>query len=427
MKQTPFPIDFFPTELRDIILETSANYKFNNDFLCGSVLSACAGSIGNSFCVQVRGKWIERLSLYLSIVASPGINKSAPLSWALSPIEAREDEIFKVYRQMIKDFKQDPNNKDKQPPPIVKTIITDATPEAVIQQLNTNEKGILIYVDELSGFLDTFQRYSKGNDEQMYLSAWSGKTIVVDRKTSISLRIKNPVINIVGTIQPNLFDKIFSTKEDSGFFDRWLIINPLNAQKEIWSETEIRPEVYNNYERIINKLLNLQLYVNNFGETESRMVTYSTEAWNEIKEWQKYNTAEVNKTDLDFIKAIRAKMEIYIHRFALISHLMQYGCSNSFMPSAQIERDSAIKAIQLSNYFINNAIFARSSDKSIKLTEKWRELYDSLPENEVTFTMSEILDRANFLEIKEVSVKRWVKNSTGKLITKIKHGVYAKI
>lgn len=426
MKQTPFPVDFFPTKLRDIILETAANYNFNLDFLSGSVYSACASSIGGSYCVQVRGKWIERPSHYMSIVASPGINKSAPLGWALSPIEKREDELFKVYINMVKEFKKDPNNKDKQPPPLQKTIVSDATIEAVIRQLDINEKGILIYVDELSGFLSTFQRYSKGNDEQLYLSAWSGKTIVVDRKTSITLRIKNPVINIVGTIQPNIFEKCFASKEDSGFFDRWLIINPTNIYKEIWPTNEIRPEIYDQYSNIINRLLDQQMLLNDFGDVESRMIQYSNKGWELIRQWQIINTNEINITDYDYIKAIRAKMEIYIHRFALTNHLIEYGCSNNFYPEREINEDSCRKAIMLANYFINNAIFARSSDKSLKLTEKWRDLYDSLPDDEITFTMSEFLERAKFLDIAETSAKRWLKSSTPTLITKIKHGIYAK-
>lgn len=428
MQQNNFPLSFFPDILADIITRTSKDYNFNPDFLAASILSASATAVGNSYCVQVKGDWIERNTNYIAIVASPGMNKSAPLKWALSPLQKQEKELFKVYKSMIKEFSENPANKDRQPPPLIKTIIGDATPEAVVQQLDKNERGVMIYVDELAGYLATFQRYSKGNDEQFYLSVWSGHPVVVDRKTSASIRINTPVLNIVGTIQPNIFDKCFNNKEDSGFFDRWLIVNPPNPEKLPWSDNDISQDVADHYERIVNRLLSLQLYINQFDESEAKVLRYGQEAWEIIKKWQRSNTSSINYADQDHIKAIRAKMEIYIHRFAMLNHLLLYACDGQLLsPDHAITSISAKAACKLADYFIENALKARSGDPAENLQGVHRDIFSMLPD--IPFTTHQFLELAETFGLTERSAKRWLdKNSLpkGKLITKIKHGTYAK-
>lgn len=426
MQENNFPLKFFPKTLRQIILETCDVFQFNPDFLAASILSVSASAIGNSYHITVKDGWIERNSIFLAIVASPGINKSAPLSWALKPLENKEKELYKEYKNFLKDFESNPENKDKPAPTLVKTIVSDATPEAVVQQLDKNERGILIYNDELSGFLNTFQRYSKGNDEQFYLSVWSGKPVVVDRKTTKSIRINEPVLNIIGTIQPSVFDKSFNSKEDSGFFDRWLIVNPKNAKKQAWCDNQINPFTYESYHSIINKMQDLSFHENQWGERESHNLTYSKEAWSLIKQWQSRNTNSINQTDMDHIRAIRAKMEIYVHRFCTIAHLIEFATADKVFVESQINEEIAGRAILLCDYFISNAITARSGDTSEHLGEPWQKLHDSLPGNEVQFTYADFAKYADFLEISETSAKRWLKAQTGKSIIKIKHGTYSK-
>lgn len=426
MQQEKFPLKFFPKQMKAIILEVCEVFQFNPDFLASSILLASSTAIGNTFHITVKDGWIERNSLFLAIVASPGINKSAPLSWALKPLENKEKELYKKYKEYLKEFEADVENKDKPAPTLIKTIVSDATPEAVVQQLDKNERGILIYNDELSGFLNTFQRYSKGNDEQFYLSVWSGKPVVVDRKTSVSIRINEPVLNIVGTIQPSVFDKSFNTKEDSGFFDRWLIVNPKNAKKMAWTDEQIDPFTYDAYHRIINNLCDLRFHENQWGEMESQNLTYSSEAWELIKQWQFNNTTSINKTDMDHVRAIRAKMEIYVHRFCTVAHLIQFAVDEKAFVEAKINEESAAKGIMLCDYFISNAITARSMDDSNNFQDNWKELYDSLPNNEIQFTYADFAKYADFLQIPETSAKRWLKSQINKSIVKIKHGTYAK-
>lgn len=424
-----FPLSFFPEDLQNIIEEVCETNRFHKDFLSCSIITTAATAIGNTYSIKITDSWKERSNLFIAIVGTPGVNKSAPLTWALDPIEKKEREIYKNYLSYLAEFEADEKNKGKSPGTLVKTIVSDATPEAVVQQLHKNERGILIYNDELSGFINSFQRYSKGNDEQFYLSVWSGKPVVVDRKTQVSIRINRPMLNIVGTIQPSVLQKSFEGKEDNGFFDRWLICSPNDAVKEYWSDITLEPSTKDHYDFIIGKLLGRELSENVWGEMEPQEINYSDESYAALKLWQKKNTDLINKSELDNVKAIRSKMETYIHRFCLIKHMIDFSCTEFAFPGLYIDVNNVEQSILLAEYFIKNAMKTRSSDPSETLQGIYKDLYNQLPDQDVPFTTKQFTDICTGLGIPERTSKRWIEANTipkGKLITKVKHGLYAK-
>lgn len=424
-----FPLTFFPLTMQNIITEVCETNRFHKDFLSCSIITTAATAIGNTYCIKITDSWKERPNLFLALVGTPGVNKSAPLTWALDPIEKKEREIYKSYLGYLAEFEADEGNKGKSPGALIKTIVSDATPEAVVQQLHKNERGILIYNDELSGFINSFQRYNKGNDEQFYLSVWSGKPVVVDRKTQVSVRINQPMLNVVGTIQPSVLRKSFDGKEDNGFFDRWLLCCPDDATKEYWSDITLEPSTKESYDFFINKLLSRDLSQNIWGDMYPQEINYTDESFNRLKKWQKTNTDHINKSELDNIKGIRSKMETYIHRFCLIKHLIDFSCSDFTFPGLFINTETVEESINLAEYFIHNAVKNRSSDPEDSLQGIYKDLYMQLPDQDMPFTTKQFSEICNSLGIPERTAKRWIDSNTipkGKLITKVKHGIYAK-
>src|SRR5690606_30938995 len=171
-----------------------------------------------------------------------------------------------------------------------KPILSDATPEAVALQLAYYLKGSVIVVDELAGFIKSFDKYAKGADEQFYLSAWSGKSITKDRVSSESLYIPFPFLSIIGTIQPEWADQVFYGKEESGFFDRWLLCYPERITKPYPAQTHLDPNITGLYDAIIQKLLDFKVSV----DDQPTKVNYSPEAWEIVLEWIKRNTDAEN-------------------------------------------------------------------------------------------------------------------------------------
>lgn len=428
MQPNDFPLTYFHPRLADIITKVCEANRFHKDFLSSAIISVAATAIGNTYSVHITESWKEKCNFFIAMVGSPGVNKSAPLTWALHPLEMKERESYKKYIQYLKEFAEDEKNAGKQPGGLIKTIVSDATPEAVVQQLDGNERGILIYNDELSGFINTFQRYNKGNDEQFYLSVWSGKPVVVDRKTTKSIRINHPFLNIVGTIQPGVLEKSFHGKEDSGFFDRWLICKPQNIVKEYWSDDVLDPIHKENYTSIIQTLMAININYNTWGDMECKSVEYSPDAMKRLRRWQKSNTDLINSSDLDNVKAIRSKIETYVHRFALLKHLMDYACGDANYIDGLISVECVAESVKLCEYFISGALSIRSSDPADILQGFEKDIYNTLPDD-IQFTTRQFIDICTGLGLAERTAKRWIDKYTapkGKLLTKLKHGIYVK-
>ena len=422
-----FPLDFFPDKLVRVIKEVAYCNRFNTDYLCTSILSTCATAIGNSYALRVKDQWIERATLWVAIVGLPGVAKSHPISWAMGPIMQREKQLYKEFKQKVKEWQAEPDKDEKPKPDLIKTVIGDATPEAIAHQLSINERGILIHNDELSGFLSTFQRYNKGNDEQFYLTVWSGKQWTVDRKTSIPISINEPVVNINGTIQPSILEKLFKDREDSGFTDRWLISNPKGVKKEYWTDDVVSYESTDTYNSLIDNLQDLSMTFDEWGSITAHIIEYEWDAMAVIKKWHMANTDKINETEVEMVRAIRAKMEIYIHRFALIAYLVDNAMQDGGAFPFKVDFKAAERACKLADYFLEESISMRTQEASNSLTGVWREIYDMLPEDEQEFQIIHYMQLCKMMGVNDGTAKSFLSRNTGKLFQKAGRGRYYKI
>lgn len=422
-----FPLEYFPETFRPILEEVAYCNRFHMDYLCASVLSVAATAIGNSHAVVVKDSWIERPSLWIAIMGVPGVAKSHPLSWAMSPIQQREKRLFREWKDRMKEWQRDPAKDDKPKPDLVKIVCGDVTPESVADKLSKNERGILVHNDELAGFINSFQRYNKGNDEQFYLTVWSGKPWIVDRKTSDPIRIDEPVVNINGTIQPAVFERLFKDKEESGFVDRWLICNPPGVKKEYWTDDVVRYSTTEAYHRMMYAMMDLGMSRSIMDEPTSNNLTYSPDAMQAIHSWHRQNTDEINRTDSETVKAVRAKMETYIHRFALISAMIEHCWNGGFGSPAQIDKVHAERACLLSDYFLANMVKMREGNRADSLPDQWREIYDMLPDYEQEFKKLDFIDLTSAMGIVDKTASKWLEKNVGKLFRRVKNGVYCKI
>ena len=110
-------------------------------------------------------------------------------------------------------------------------LVTDFTPEALIEVHKFNKNGIGVYADELASWFKNFNRYNSGSEEQFWLSVWSGKPIRINRKTSEPIFISLPFISVIGTIQPAVLKELAKDRTENGFMDRILFVIPDDLKK----------------------------------------------------------------------------------------------------------------------------------------------------------------------------------------------------
>lgn len=432
-KQNSFPIDVFPKAIQEIIMSTNESLNFPNDFIGASILYAASVSIGNTHKIEIKKGWEETAVLYLSIVGRPGTNKSAPVSFALKPIEQRDNLKFQRYQTDKREYDKVSalNKKEREEQgyeePVVpiweQRLVTDFTPEGLIDVHKYNERGIGVYVDELATWFKNFDRYSKGSEQEFWLSNWSGKAVRTNRKTTEATYINKPFISVIGTIQPAVLNQLADNRTDNGFLDRLLFVAPENLKKQYWSEKELDPVIFENWNSIISSLLDLSTIYDEVDDPEPEVLKFTSEAKQLLFQWQRKLTDESNELENEAIVSMNAKIEMYAVRLSLIIQMLRFACREDDKQAVGIEAMQG--ALKLVKYFKRTAVKVHSivndTNPVDKLPTDKRNFYNQLPE---TFTTSEGLKFAESFGMAERTFKYFIKHK--ELFKNLKRGEYEK-
>jgi len=418
-KQNPFPVDVFPESIQKIITSTNESLKFPIDFIGASILYAISVSIGNTHRVEIMKGWQENAVLYLAIVGRAGTNKSHPISFALKPIEQRDNLKFQKYQMEKQEYdnisaltKKERNQQGYDEPikPIwEQNLVSDFTPEALAEVHKFNKRGIGVYADELASWFKNFNRYNKGSEEQFWLSVWSGKPIRINRKTSEPIYISLPFIPVIGTIQPGVLNELAENRTENGFIDRLLFVVPDNLKKEYWSETELNTEIVESWHTNISTLLNISLNQDETNNPKPEILGFTPEAKKLLFEWQRELADQSNKPENEAISGVCAKIEMYAIRLALCLQMARFACEEDNKQAIGIEAVQG--ALKLVEYFKKTALKVQSIVSNAspldKLPTDKQILYIALPDN---FTTSEGVQIAKSLEMAERTFKRFLSN-----------------
>lgn len=207
------------------------------EFPTVGALVALAGVVSRR--VGIRPKqhddWLVIPNLWGAVIGRPGILKSPALTEAMKPlnrleaearklhesalqqwetrklvVKARRDETEKQIRIAIRNSKGDdeianitlPKLSEEEPVP-VRYVVNDSTVEKLGELLNQNPYGLLLFRDELTGWLRTLDREGHQNDRAFYNEAWNGNgAYTYDRIERGTLHIKACCVSILGGIQP---------------------------------------------------------------------------------------------------------------------------------------------------------------------------------------------------------------------------------
>ncbi|KAA3623350.1 MAG: DUF3987 domain-containing protein, partial [Bacteroidetes bacterium] len=322
IEENKFPIEVFPKAIQEIITATNESLNFPIDFVGASMLYAASVAIGNSCKVEIMKGYQQNVSLYIAIVGRRGTNKSHPLSFCLRPLEDRDEKNFEKYREekseydanikLSKKEREEQQIDDPVPPIWEQLLVTDFTPEALIDVHKFNKKGIGVYVDELASWFKNFNRYNSGSEEQFWLSVWSGKPIRINRKTTEPSFIPLPFISVIGTIQPALLKELAKDRTENGFMDRILFVIPDDLKKNYWSEVQLNPEIEKDWNTILTNILDLhQNEDQNLAPTPA-VIQFSPEAKDRLRNWQRKITDLCNDSKDDILVGIYAKLEQYV-------------------------------------------------------------------------------------------------------------------
>ena len=229
-----FPLHAFPKKILEMANGLADSESFHIEYLLVSMVSAIASATGNALQIRIKGGWTSSPIFYIILVGRPGLGKTPPLDFAYRPIRAYDFQNLSKFRAMIEKAQNEKGSSTSafgqgaSSIKLSKIMVSDFTPEALMQAHNANQRGIVVFVDEIMGMFNSVNQYSKGQLIEQFLTAYSGKAIDITRcSMEIPIHIEMPCINMIGTAQPKRLLSLFNKGyKDNGLIDRILFAYP---------------------------------------------------------------------------------------------------------------------------------------------------------------------------------------------------------
>ena len=288
-----FPINALPKALRDYALAVSESTQTSVDMAAVGILTVVSACMRNLYKVEGSPEWYEPTNIYSVIIADPSERKSANIVQAKKPIDEFvkeynaahkvEFEMSKAVKQRLENKKnallstskkkgQDDSSNDfndelrgvveqlvnfeeKKP---LKVYVDDTTPEKLVEILAGNNNAISIISSE-GGIFDVLSgTYSNKVNIDVFLKAYSGENISVDRIMRTSLSVEDACLTILLSVQPVVIGDLMKNKRfrHRGLTARFLYTHPRTlVGKRKLNTRSMAPEVYEAYKKVIYNIL----------------------------------------------------------------------------------------------------------------------------------------------------------------------------
>lgn len=333
-----FPTDLIPPPFRGLIADVAYRMQVPADFVAVPLLVVVATAIGREFRVapKMLDNWEDRACLWGMVIADVGAKKTPAMAEAMRPLNKLQKEMWDTYQLELGAWKRRKAAKDPDigPEPLAERIMTsDPTVEKLALLMsgegNLNPRGILLYRDELAGMLEAMNKYKqRGDDRQFYLQCWSGGSHTVDRIVRGTIHIDDMYLNICGTTQPGVVQKVLQGGEVDGLSARFgLMVKPaLPREVRIVDQ---RPD-YDTIRAVEERLRSIRQAVSlDNGDVlapDSRRVKrFAAPAYNLFRDWLEENENRAERHGSDAFAAHIAKYPALFIRLALVLHFMEHG------------------------------------------------------------------------------------------------------
>lgn len=313
---SPFPIDALPVTIRDFAAGLSESTQTPLDMCASSCLAVLALCVQGKYRIMGKPDWIEPLSLYALCIAKPSERKSAIIKNVAAPVNSYQANYNDRHAQAIQEsYNELEILKKKQARYIAAVADLESgkskpsgkeTAEAmrrklgeVSEQLMTHKikKSMKLYVDDITpeklaevicdnggrmamlssegGIFDILAgAYSKNVNIDVFLKAWSGDFISVDRIGRSSESVLHPALTILLMVQPSVITGVMDNPrfQGRGLTARFLYCMPKPAVGGRRYRTSAIPEaVKENYHELVTYLLDDEI-------NEARVIRLSEEA-----------------------------------------------------------------------------------------------------------------------------------------------------
>jgi hypothetical protein len=373
----PLPLDVFPPALAAYLTEVGESTGTPPDFAALTLLATAGAAVGNSRALCLKPSvWYEAPRFYGANVGDPASGKTPAMDAVVKPYQALQLKLLKEHRdaraafeeargareQALKENRALPEDQRQplpdvppEPPSPERFIAMDATVESLAPLLEKSPRGLLMPQDEIVGWTRSMGQYKggRGSDRQFWLSSWSGKAHLVDRKSQgqVPTSIPRPFINVVGGLPPDMLNELADLKgRNDGFLHRILFVFPRTSAGGDWSEVTVGEGSRAAWEKALTGLRQLAMVELDDGFLGYKVVHLSPAAKAAWVGWYNAHAAETRGPDLPAqLIGPWGKLKSYAARLALLLHCLWFVQGDG--DEGEVQPASVERAARLITYF----------------------------------------------------------------------------
>lgn len=316
-----FPLYVLPLRLLLFVLEASNALDVDPALIAGPCLATLAGCIGNRRRIVLKPGWSEACVLWIATVMPSGSKKTPALNLVLRHLQELEVAALSEHAEKMEKWKALPKDeRGEEPEPPNRLLVSDITTEGLLAVHAKAPMGLLLYRDELGGWLKGFDQYKsgKGADAQTWTEVYQGNPCIIDRKGSGTLSVPRAAVSIVGGIQPELLRNALSGEHlYDGLASRVLFI-AVPERPDKWTEERLSDDAREGWSSLLNEFLELQPGQDGT-PADLPMTDEAKTAW--VSYHDEHAERRANQTGP--IRAAMSKLKAATARFALVIQLAE--------------------------------------------------------------------------------------------------------
>ncbi|MGB8421634.1 DUF3987 domain-containing protein [Paraburkholderia sp.] len=248
-----------PSALGDWVHDNAHRLQCPPDYPAVGLLVALSAVIGGRLSIRPkqRDDWTVTPNLWGLIIGRPSTLKSPAMAAALAPLNALDRDAYAKYDAALMNYRAQKAAYDlavghtktqarsksatlqqasvsanlasvMQQQPAVPTrtryLVNDVTVEKLGEILAENPSGVLLFRDELKGFLAELEGEENATKRAFVLQAWAGDSgYNFDRIGRGSVRIERAILAVLGTTQPGVVEAHLASAMRGGVGDDGLI------------------------------------------------------------------------------------------------------------------------------------------------------------------------------------------------------------
>jgi putative DNA primase/helicase len=236
------PLDprMIPEQFRGWCLDITRRASCPLEYVAATLIVVLGALIGRRVAIRPkrRDEWAVIANVWGTVVGKPGWLKTPAVEDVMRPLKRLIADAFDRHaeelaewqnRRLVAAAKKDAAKKDldqaakkkvgddrlmelakaasgaqdEEQPKARRYLTNDSTIEKLGELLVDNPNGMLMFRDELIGFLKSFEKQGRENDRTFYLEGWNGNgSYDFDRIIRGHTHVKGLCLSVFGTIQP---------------------------------------------------------------------------------------------------------------------------------------------------------------------------------------------------------------------------------